>query len=123
MVSRRVYDQRKSRTLSRANARRMRHAMTEAELHFWVVVRNRQIENYKFRRQVPIGPYIADFLCVERKLIVELDGSQHAVSTYDLRRDAYLKSLGYRVLRFWNYDVLQNMDGVVRHVLEMLRQK
>ncbi len=74
----------------------------------------------KFKRQVPIGPYIADFLCTEYKLIVEVDGGQHAESVRDLKRDAYLKSEGYRVLRFWNVDVLRNMDGVIDMVLSAI---
>jgi len=93
-------------------ARELRRAMTDAEHRLWRVIRLRQVSGCKFRRQCPIGPYVADFVCLERLLVVEVDGGQHCDSRTDLRRDAYLRSQGFRVLRFWNHDVLGNLAGV-----------
>jgi len=77
---------------------------------------------HKFKRQVPIGPYIADFVCLERKLIIEADGGQHATRiTHDEMRDAYLQKRGYCVLRFWNDEVLNNQEGVLSVIVEALR--
>jgi very-short-patch-repair endonuclease len=95
-----------------ANAQRLRREMTDAERKLWSVLRNRQLEGAKFRRQQPIGPFIADFVCHEAGLIVEADGGQHSDGTTDDRRTAFLESKGYRVLRFWNNDILKNLDGV-----------
>lgn len=96
------------------NARHLRKNLTDAEQHLWRHLRLRQIEEHKFRRQHPIGNYIADFVCIERKLIVEVDGGQHAEQLdYDAARTAWLEAQGYRVLRFWNNEVLQNIEGVV----------
>jgi very-short-patch-repair endonuclease len=86
--------------------------MTLAEQRFWNVVRNRSFQGLKFVRQYPIGPFIADFACRELMLVVELDGSQHAESTYDETRSAFINSEGYSVLRFWNSEVLRELDGV-----------
>lgn len=98
-------------------ARGMRRRQTTAEVRLWSRLRDRRLENLKFRRQVPRGRYIADFLCDEAMLIIEVDGSQHADQTaVDERRTAYLESLGYLVLRFWNFDVLQNTDRVCDHI-------
>jgi very-short-patch-repair endonuclease len=85
-------------------------------------LRRRQINGAYFRKQCPIGPYIADFACLEAKLIIELDGSQHGGSTTDAMRDAWFTAHGYRTLRFWNNDVLQNMDGVILAITEALGQ-
>jgi very-short-patch-repair endonuclease len=79
-------------------------------------LRDRRLNSLKFRRQVPVGPYIVDFLCVGAKLIVEADGSQHAESTHDKARDAYLERQGWKVLRFWNNEVLQNREGVLETI-------
>src|SRR4029450_11358937 len=96
-----------------ANARKLRHNMTDVERRLWVYLRQRQLDGFHFRKQCPIGPYIADFACLKAKLIIELDGSQHADSTTDATRDASFTAHGYRTLRFWNNDVLQNMDGII----------
>jgi very-short-patch-repair endonuclease len=81
-----------------------------------------QIDGYKFRRQQPIGNYIADFVCFEKRLIVELDGGQHAVqSGYDAERDGWLRAEGFTVLRFWNNDVLKNLNGVTEKIFETLK--
>jgi very-short-patch-repair endonuclease len=101
-------------------ARGMRRRQTNAEIGLWARLRNRQLDSLKFRRQVPRGRFIADFLCDEAMLILEVDGSQHDGRTAeDERRTAYLEGLGYLVLRFWNFDVLQNTDRVLDHVYEV----
>jgi very-short-patch-repair endonuclease len=93
-------------------AKRLRRDMTDAERKLWSVLRNAQLKGAKFRRQQPIGPFIADFVCQEHRLILEADGGQHANSDADARRTGFLRSKGYRVLRFWNTDILGNIDGV-----------
>jgi very-short-patch-repair endonuclease len=95
---------------------------TDAEKKFWAKVRNRQPAGAKFRRQWPIGSYIADFCCVERHLIIELDSGQHADNSKDVVCTKALEKLGYRVVRFWNNDVLANIDGVVQEVLGHLKE-
>jgi very-short-patch-repair endonuclease len=104
-----------------ARARQLRRSMTEAERALWRMIRNKQLCEMRFRRQRPMGQYIVDFVCLEAKLILEVDGGQHAEQiAYDSKRTQFLESLGYRVLRFWNNDVLQNMDGVVTVILGAL---
>ena len=99
--------------------RQMRRTATEPERLIWNAVRGRRLGGLKFRRQVWIGPYVADFVCAEAKLILELDGSQHSdAETYDSRRDASLAEAGYRKLRFWNNDVTGNLDGVLEAILQ-----
>ena len=100
----------------RSRARTMRRAPTDSELRLWRLLRDRRLSGFKFRRQVPVGPYIVDFLCVGAKLIVEADGSQHAESLRDNIRDAYLASQGWKVLRFWNNEALQNREGVLETI-------
>src|SRR5712675_351966 len=94
-------------------ARRLRANQTDAETVLWNRIRNRQINGHKFVRQVPIDGYICDFVCREKFLIVEVDGGQHNESTTDAIRDRRLTEQGYRVLRFWNNDVLGNLEGVL----------
>jgi very-short-patch-repair endonuclease len=95
--------------------------MTEAERRVWRILRSQQIQGFKFRRQVPIGRYIADFACHEARIIVEVDGGQHDPSSpHEAERSAVLRSEGYRVLRFWNNDVLANLDGVHAIIAEEL---
>ncbi|MBN8531411.1 MAG: DUF559 domain-containing protein [Alphaproteobacteria bacterium] len=107
-------------TIERAQA--LRGNPTDAEKHLWRHLRQRQLADCKFRRQHPVGKYIADFACVERQLIIELDGGQHAESAErDAVRTAWLESQGYKVLRFWNHDVLQNTEGVLQGILEHLQ--
>ena len=93
-------------------ARDLRHNMTDAEHGLWRILRNRQFVQTKFRRQVPIGPYIADFACFDARLIVEADGGQHCESRSDAARDAWFAAQGFRTLRFWNNDILCNPEGV-----------
>jgi very-short-patch-repair endonuclease len=94
-------------------ARRLRVNQTDAETVLWNRIRNRQIEGQKFVRQKPIGGYVCDFVCRERLLIIEVDGGQHNGSAADVMRDRRLTEDGYRVLRFWNNDVLGNLEGVL----------
>jgi len=102
-------------------ARRLRRSMTDAELALWRILRSRQLQGFKFRRQHPIGPFVADFVCLERKLVVELDGGHHAQQAEaDAERTQYLQGAGFRVIRFWNNDVLTEMDGVAEWVLATL---
>src|SRR5688572_22235276 len=98
----------------------MRHVATDAEQKLWCLLRSRQLDAFKFRRQVPIGNYIADFACHDCRLIVEVDGGQHAENVKDQERDRWLSGAGYRVLRFWNNDVLKNPNGVLEAILSEL---
>jgi very-short-patch-repair endonuclease len=95
------------------HARQLRQDMTDAERAIWFAVRDRRLDGFKFRRQVTVGPFIVDFACVDAMLIVEIDGGQHN-ETVDAARTAKLLAMGYRVLRFWNNDVLSNQDGVLQ---------
>jgi tRNA(adenine34) deaminase len=94
--------------------------MTEAERKLWLRVRAGQLNGWKFRRQVPLGPYFADFFCAEARLIVEVDGGQHADSKHDTERDAWLTEHGFRVARYWNDQVLRDADVVVEDLLRQL---
>ena len=98
---------------ARARARTLRLTMTEAERRVWQILRSHQMKGYKFRRQVPIGRYVADFVCHEARLIVEIDGGQHDRSSpREIARSGFLQNEGYRILRLWNNEVLANLDGV-----------
>ena len=97
-------------------ARRLRRNLTDAERKLWFHLRNRALMGCKFRRQQPIGPYVADFVCFERGLIVEADGGQHSDVRADECRTCYLRSHGYRVLRFWNNDVLTRTEAVLEQI-------
>src|SRR5207237_1976950 len=95
-------------------ARRLRAGMTDAEVRLWMRLRMDQIEGCRFRRQVPMGPYVVDFACFKARLVIEVDGGQHAAAVeQDDRRSGWLMARGFRVLRFWNTDVLQDTDGVL----------
>ena len=101
-------------------ARALRSRMTDAERKLWFALRDRRFARCKFRRQVPIGPFVADFLCFETRLVIEVDGGQHAESLQDKRRDAWFAANRFAVLRFWNIDVLKNLEGVLTVVAEAL---
>lgn len=101
-------------------ARNLRSSQTPAERRLWSILRNRQFHGLKFVLQLPVGPDFADFACRERDLIIEIDGSQHYQSAHDGRRTAVLAEHGYDVLRFWNNDVMNNLDGVYRAIEESL---
>jgi very-short-patch-repair endonuclease len=104
----------------RDRAREMRANPTPAERRLWSMLRDRRMPVAKFRRQHVIAPYIADFACLERLLIIEADGGQHADSKSDGQRDAYVARLGFRVLRFWNNEVLENASGVFEMIYAAL---
>jgi very-short-patch-repair endonuclease len=112
-----------SKTLKRARA--LRQSETEAERRLWVQLRDRRLNEFKFTRQVPIAPYIADFLCFEKKLIVEVDGVTHADASdvsYDERRTAFLEARGYSVMRVSNHDVYTQMNAVLDGILHALEK-
>jgi very-short-patch-repair endonuclease len=96
--------------------------MTDAERRLWYRLRARRFGGYKFKRQVPIGSYVVDFACLGRKLIIEIDGGQHATAANDGVRDKCLAAAGFRVLRFWNHDVLRSTDAVLAEILSALEQ-
>jgi very-short-patch-repair endonuclease len=104
-------------------ARALRKQMTQAEVHLWRRLQGEQIAGCRFRRQVPIGTYIADFACMAKRLIIEVDGEQHGEDAErDLRRTAWLQSRGFRTLRFWNQEVLTNTEGVVDVIAQALEE-
>ncbi len=108
-----------------ALARGLRKRQTDAERALWSKLRNKQIEGVKFRRQQPIGSYIVDFVSLERKLIIEIDGGQYnqrKVREKDEEREKWLKEKGYQILRFWNNDVLTNIEGVLEKIKETLEE-
>ena len=107
-------------------ARTLRKDDTEAERRLWEAIRNRRLGDFKFVRQLTVGPYIADFACRDRKLIVELDGATHgtdAETSHDERRSAYLQAQGYRVIRFWNDDVYNGLSDVCDAILLALAEE
>ena len=102
-------------------ARKLRHTQTDAERALWFRLRDRRLRGLKFRRQVPVDRYIVDFLCTDANLVIELDGGQHADrTTEDAARTKDLEARGYLVLRFWNNDVLRNIDGVLESIVDTL---
>ena len=111
---------------NRQIARRMRKVMTDAELKLWNELRAHRLMGLGFRRQLPVARYIADFACPEFKLIVEVDGTQHADETVqqaDAKRTEMLERLGWTVLRFWNDDVLKDIDGVCNHIVAWAEER
>jgi very-short-patch-repair endonuclease len=106
----------------RTQAKTLRHGLTEAELDLWQLLRSRQLCDIKFRRQVPLGPWIANFVSFEYMLIVEADGSQHVERRHDELRDADLRSRGFRILRFWNNDILCHPNGVLEKILSEIEE-
>lgn len=106
------------------NARALRRNLTDAEIRLWQVLQMRQLRDVRFRRQHAIGSYIVDFCAPRQKLIIELDGGQHLEQQlYDAKRTAYLEQKGYRVLRFWNDAVLNDLDAVVQVICEAIEEK
>lgn len=102
-------------------ARHLRRNMTDAERGIWYHLRNRALMDHKFRRQYPIGPYIVDFACPARRLVVELDGGQHDEAV-DAARTRFLEGCGYRILRFWNNDVFERQDTVLAVIFDALER-
>ena len=101
-------------------ARNLRKYSTDTEQHLWRHLRNRQIEGFKFRRQQPVGGYVVDFVNLEKKVVVELDGGQHALDPGDKIRDEWLRAEGYKVLRFWDNQVFSNLEGVLENIRNAL---
>jgi adenine-specific DNA-methyltransferase len=101
------------------HARQLRRDATDVERLLWSALRNRQLHGHKFRFQATVGPFVVDFLCAEKRLIVELDGSQHSDAA-DAKRTALLRRNGYQLLRFWNNQVIENLDGVLRAISAQL---
>jgi very-short-patch-repair endonuclease len=105
--------------VAQERARQMRLGSTDTEKHLWRFLRRRHVAGARFRRQYPVGPFIADFVCLDAMLVVELDGGQHQTAiAYDAHRDRFLKAQGFRVLRFWNNEVLQQTDAVLQVIWE-----
>lgn len=105
------------------NVKQLRTTMTPEELRLWYLLRDRRFFGYKFRRQMPIGPYVVDFACIKAKLIVELDGGQHQDrETYDSRRCEFLNANGWEVVCFWNNEFRENEEGVLMVLLQHLRR-
>ena len=105
------------------NSRELRSQMTKQEQMLWQYLRKKQINNCRFRRQYPIGPYIVDFICLYKKLVIEIDGGQHNTQEaidYDSARTSFLKSLGFNVIRFWNSDIDNNIESVFEIILKSL---
>jgi very-short-patch-repair endonuclease len=110
------------RDMTAERARYLRGHPTEAERRLWAVLRRRQLGGFRFRRQTPIGPFVADFVCLSERLIIEVDGGQHTLrAARDQARTRWLGAQGFCVLRFWNGDVLRNREGVVEAILQALR--
>jgi very-short-patch-repair endonuclease len=101
-------------------ARRLRKKPTDAERRLWRHLRDRHIEGFKFRRQQPVGRYIVDFVNLERKVVVEVDGGQHALDPGDKIRDEWLRAEGYQVLRFWDNQVFSDLEGVLERIRDVL---
>ena len=107
----------------RERARELRRDMTLAERKLWQVLKQRQLDGHRFRRQHPFGPYIADFACLEAGVVIEVDGGQHQHSEEDRCRDRYMRAAGFKVLRFWNNDVLANLQGVCAVIAQVLSER
>lgn len=107
--------------LTQRRATTLRRHATDAEVVLWQRLRRRQILGLRFRRQVPIGPYIADFACLESKIIIEIDGSQHLNSEHDRVRDRFLRECGFRLLRYWSHDVLRETDAVMEAIYKAVK--
>jgi very-short-patch-repair endonuclease len=101
-------------------ARRLRKHSTDTEGRLWRYLRDRQIEGFKFRRQQPVGSYVVDFVNLEKKVVIELDGGQHALHPGDRIRDEWLRAEGYKVLRFWDNQVFSNLEGVLEDIRSAL---
>ncbi len=104
-------------------ARNLRKTQTPQEQKLWALLRNRQLLGYKFKRQYPIGNYIVDFVCREQKLVIELDGGQHNIADNidcDIKRSQYIRHRGFKIIRFWNNEIDENIEGVVDKIIDEL---
>ena len=112
-----MVDLTRTRPKTKVHSRNLRNDMTDAEKKLWTALRGRQLNGFKFRRQHPAGNYILDFVCLEAMLVIELDGGQHQQQQfYDQQRDSWLVAQGFRVLRFWNNEVLNQFDSVCEEI-------
>jgi very-short-patch-repair endonuclease len=109
--------------MSLTQARRLRTNMTDAERRLWYRLRAHRFDGYKFKRQVPVGPYVVDFACLNHGLVVELGGGQHLETSRDLARDKFLREMGFRVLRFWNNDALSNIGAILDEISNVLHYR
>ena len=108
--------------LTKQRSRKLRKEMTDAESRLWKEIRKKQLPGYKFRRQYPVGKYVLDFVCLNAGLVIEIDGGQHQESfVYDQKRTLWLEQQAYRVLRFWNNEVLYNINEVLEVICNELR--
>src|SRR5262245_32424643 len=112
-----------AQSIASKRARALRSQMTDAERKLWFALRDRRFASFKFRRQVPLGPFIGDFVCFSARLVVEVDGGQHTNSQYDERRDRWLAANDFLVKRFWNNDVLTNIEGALIVLLALLHER
>lgn len=111
------------KVLTKNYVQELRQNTTDAEMHLWYFLRAKRLKGYKFRRQHLIYPFVVDFVCVKKKLIIEIDGGQHVEnSQYDERRSELLKEKGYRVLRFWNDEIFKETEIVLNEILDALRE-
>lgn len=114
----------KHKSITIKQAKCLRKNMTSQEWKLWDILRNSNVNDMKFRRQVPIGNYVADFVCEAKNLIIELDGGQHALPEailYDKERTKYFETQKYKVIRFWNNEIDNNIDGVIEKIIEYLK--
>jgi very-short-patch-repair endonuclease len=123
LLSRRIAALRGKDQTRAERARSLRRALTPAEFALWTRLRGRQLGGFKFVRQEPVDRYYVDFVCRERRLIVELDGGQHSDRSNDRQRDSNLCARGYRVIRIWNNDVIENLEGVLQALLSELEKQ
>jgi len=108
--------------MTHQRAKALRKSMTDAERVLWYSLRNRRLGGFKFRRQKPIGAYIVDFVCIEKKLIIEVDGGQHKTNIeHDKKRSEYLTKNGYKIIRFWNNEVLKEKEAVLHQIMKSLK--
>ena len=114
----------KNQKIHRDLARNLRKNMTTPEQHLWEALRKRQLDGYRFRRQTPLGRYIADFVCLEVRLVIELDGNHHHDQQgYDRERDHWMQAQQFQVLRFWNHDILNHQETVLQRIRYALHQQ
>jgi len=109
--------------MPKTRAQHLRANATPHEWKLWQVLRRRSVEGYRFRQQVPLGPYVVDFCCHQLGLIIEADGSQHSESEHDDIRDAWLRSRGYEILRIWNSDIAKNFEGVMLTIMGAIERR
>ncbi|HZP79773.1 MAG TPA: endonuclease domain-containing protein [Pseudolabrys sp.] len=109
--------------MSLQHAKQLRSKMTDAEWRLWYRLRAHRFAGYKFKRQVPIGPYVVDFACLRHQIVIEVDGGQHSESASDRQRDAWLQAKGLRVLRFWNDDIFKRTEDVLEAIHDALARR